>query len=1062
MNNEPTQEPNHHNNMNPDSQYDSEQTEFTQPHEAVSYDERVVSQPPLPPAPPPLSPAAMEEPTAKRSPYARPDSNAYQPPVQQHPPHQPPPSQPVAPSRRKRRSRRTGRRGFACGPSCLIGCLGLVGVTVIAILISTLLLYSTYRSRMNEVLAQFDDRLEAQNFETTFVYNRQGSEVMYQWVGEGRRERVSLDEIPDVVINATIAIEDDTFYDNIGVDVPSIIRASRDYIQHGGIVSGASTITQQLVRHVLFDEEYRYERTLQRKLDEALLSIMLTRQMSKDEILELYLNEINYGNRAYGIEAAAQVYFGKTARELELHEAALLASLPQAPGIWNPLNPDPEIRQLIINRQHLVLDLMADEGYITQQEANAAKQRTLIFAEQRPDFCPATGMPPVNEREPQLLAAHFEVFVQDQLTSLFVARYMNEGYVREDAEQLAEQVVSEGGLHVYTTLDLEMQRQASLAAETNVARLRDQHNLTNSAVVVINPPTGEVYAMVGSVNFCDPAIDGQVNVTLAQRQPGSTMKPFTYSAAMERGWTAATIIWDTNVSIEIPGSGVYTPENYDNRQHGPVHVRDALANSYNIPAIQTMRFIGVDGLLELMHRFGVNSLNRDPSEYGLSLTLGGGDVTLIELTNAYAVFARDGTYVPSTAIRCVIDSKDNILYEYENGCTRGNETSETRYGVASPKTVLDPRVAYVITDILSDNVARSPAMGSNSPLNTNFLTAVKTGTTNDFKDNWTVGYTPDLAIGVWSGNSNNDPMINISGLQGAAPIWRDTMHALYSFGIFPNVSFNQPPGLYREPQVCRVSSLRDPALDCGSFRSEWFFEGGVLVPNGQGQLVQPPLQQAQQQVSSEFGPRLEEVQPGIIRTYVRPLTPDQTNILVSQNPNSVPQKYCLVPIEVLSSVPDAQLQLFIDAPDDPESARGAYRYALSPNINYAILPQFACTPETIIGGSLPTDTGVPGDYEVNPTSSDPARTAAIFCKSDGSIDIWQVVNSQGVPAFTASPIDIAAIPSRPASNTLIKSDGQGDIGVRLYRLTSGQFQVNAPRGNDPNGYVFIWNGCGTP
>jgi membrane peptidoglycan carboxypeptidase len=936
-----------------------------------------------------------------------------------------------------------------------------VGVSVIAVLVSSLVLYSTYRNRLDNVLDQFDDRLDAQNFETTFVYNRQGSEVMYQWVGEGRRERVSLDEIPDVVINATIALEDDTFYDNIGVDVPSIIRASRDYVQHGGIVSGASTITQQLVRHVLFDEEYRYERTLQRKLDEALLAIMLTRKMSKDEILELYLNEINYGNRAYGIEAAAQVYFGKSARELELHEAALLAALPQAPGIWNPLNPDPEIRQLIVNRQYLVLDLMVDKGYITQQEATAAKQRTLIFAEQRPDICPATGMSPVNEREPGLLAAHFEVFVQDQLTALFVSRYEQEGYVREDAEQLAEQVISEGGLHVYTTLDLEMQRQASQAAETQVAALRNQYNLTNSAVVVINPPTGEVYAMVGSVNFCDPEIDGQVNVTLAQRQPGSTMKPFTYSSAMEHGWTASSIIWDTNVSIDIPGSGVYTPENYDNRQHGPVHVRDALANSYNIPAIQTMRFIGVDSLLELMHRFGVNSLNRDPSEYGLSLTLGGGDVTLIELTNAYAVFARNGTYVPTTGIRCVVDSDGNILYEYQDGCPRGNETGETRYAVAAPRTVLDSRVAYVINDILSDNVARSPAMGSNSPLNTNFTTAVKTGTTNDFRDNWTVGYTPDLAIGVWSGNSNNDPMNNISGLQGAAPIWRDTMHALYSFGIFPNSSFTQPSGLYRE-DVCRASSLRDPATSCGAFRSEWFFDGGVLIPNAQGQLVPPPLPPPAQQQSSEFGPQLEEVQPGIILTYVRPITPDQANILVAQNPGSVPQKYCLVPVEVLGSVPDAQQQLFIDAPDNPDSARGAYRYALSPNINYAILPQFPCTPETIVGGSLPTSAGIPGDYEVNPTSSDPARTAAIYCKPDGSIDVWQVVNSQGVPAFTATPIDIATVPSRPAANTLIKSDGQGDMGVRLYRLTSGQFQINAPRGSDPNGYVFIWNGCGTP
>lgn len=1045
MNNDPMQEPTHR-NTNADSNHDSEETEFTQPHEAISSDERQVSQPPLPPAPPPLAPMAMEEPTAKRSPYARPDSPSYQP-LQQPPPQQysqqGPPSQPQRSSRR-RRPRRTGRRGFTCGPSCLLGCLGVFITTAVLALISGGIVYSSYTSRLSELLDQFDDRWDEQSFGTTYVYNRQGSVEMYQWFNEGYREPISIDAMPDSVIYGTIALEDDTFYENPGIDVPSILRSARDYVRAGEVVSGASTITQQLVRRILFDEQYRYERTLQRKVDEALLAIMLNRRMTKDEILELYINTNNYGNLSYGIEAAAEVYFDKSASELELHEAALLVGIPQAPAILNPLDPNPDVQQLVINKQHLVLDLMVEEGYITQSEANAAKQRTFDFVE-RPDQCPDNGvLPPVNERDPELLASHFEVFVQNELVTIGIP----ENELRK-------------GVNVYTTLDLEMQRQASFAAETNVAALRNQHNLTNSAVVVINPPTGEVYAMVGSVNFCDPVIDGQVNVSLAQRQPGSTMKPFTYSSAMEHGWTAATIIWDTNVTLDIPGSVPYTPENYDNRQHGPVHVRDALANSYNIPAIQTMRFVGVESLIEIMHRFGVSSLNRDPSEYGLSLTLGGGEVTLLELTNAYGVFARGGTYVPTTAIRCVTDSDDNILYEYQDGCSGGNETGETRYAAAVPQTVLDPRIAYVITDILSDNVARSPAMGSNSPLNTNFTTAVKTGTTDDFRDNWTVGYTPDLAIGVWSGNSNNDAMINISGLQGAAPIWRDTMHAINSLLISPTLTFNQPPGLSR-PEICRVSSLRDPALDCSSFRSEWFFDGGVLVPNGQGQMVPRPLPPAQETPPSDYGPRLEEVQPGIILTYVRPITPDQANILVSQNPGSVPQKYCLVPIEVLTSVPDAQLQLFIDAPDDPESARGAYRYALSPNINYAILPQFPCTPETIVGGQLPTGAGIPGDYEVNPTSSDPARTAAIYCKPDGSIDVWQVVNSQGVPAFTASPIDIAAVPSRPLANTLIKSDSQGDLGVRLYRLTSGEFQINAPRGNNPNGYVFIWNGCGTP
>ncbi|PJF42112.1 MAG: hypothetical protein CUN55_10475 [Phototrophicales bacterium] len=940
--------------------------------------------------------------------------------------------------KRKRRQRKSMRRGCAISPSCLIGCFGVISVTIIAILFGGWLTYRSYTSNLNTLLDDFDVRIEERDFGTTFIYDRNGTELG-KFAEQGRRERVPIEEIPDVVIYATIALEDDSFYENSGVDFSSILRALRDNLLQGEIVSGASTITQQVVRNLLFDEQRRYEQSITRKIDEALLAITLTRRMSKDDILELYLNEINYGNGAYGIEAAAQVYFGKSARDLQLHEAALLVGIPQSPSLLDPLSSDPLKRQAILQRQQLVLDLMVEEGYITKEQAEFAKQQPLVFVQNEVRFDNAP---------------HFMFYSKDEVLAIFAERYEAQGYLPEDAEKLAQQLF-DSGLRVYTTLDLGMQRIAENAARTNVAQLRDRHDLTNASVVVIEPRTGKILAMVGSIDFNDESIDGQVNVSLAQRQPGSTMKIFTYSAAIERGWVPAQIIWDTNISIGIPGQPTYEPQNYDRREHGPVHLRDALANSYNIPAVQTLRFVGVQYLLDFMHRLGVKSLNRGAENYGLSLTLGGGEVTLLELTTAYGVYANMGQYVAPQAILCIVDDDDNsILYEYAGGCPEGIRTENTISVNPAPRTVLDPRVAFLMSDILSDNAARTPAMGANSPLNTgSLLTSVKTGTTNDFRDNWTVGYTSDIVVGVWSGNSDNRPMINISGLQGAAPIWRDTIQGIYNNYQLPPPQLVPPSGMY-QTRICNVRQLRDPATDCPAFRQEWFFETQVMIPDSNGNLLPAnlPINEAP---PSQYGPLLEEVQPGIIRTWVRPLTPDQVNFFLAAYPNSAPQKYCLVPQEILSSVPDSQLLLFAKPPEDPEDAKRAYQYALNPSINYAILPQFACTPETISGG-LPTSIGA-GDWEVNPTSQYPARTAAIYCKADGSIEVYEVINSVGQLAFVVTPADIAAVGFAPGENRLIRSGGQ--LNVRLYRLGTGEFQVNAPANGDPNGYVHIWGGC---
>lgn len=969
--------------------------------------------------------------TQPNTPYSQPPTQP--PPNQQQ--TQPPSRVPPQPARGRRKPRgprtRFGRLDRILGPKCLLGCLGIVGVFVCISLVTTFLLYASYSNRVQDGVDELEASLNAlddpgniENFETSYIYDRQGRQL-YEIFGEGRRRRVDLDEVPEVVIWATISTEDDNFYDNPGVDISSILRASRDYFLEGRVVSGASTITQQLVRNIVFDPEYRAEQSLRRKWDEALLALTLNQMLTKDEILELYLNQIYYGNLAYGIEAASQVYFGKPVGQLQLHEAALLAGLPASPVEYDPLNPDPIIQERVIERQHLVLDLMAQEGYITESEATLAKQQQLMYAS--PEI-------PLDK------APHFVVYSQDVAEDILVRL----GYSPE--------LLSNGGLKIYTSLDMEFQNIAENAARTHIADLRSRNNVSNSSVVVIHPPSGEVLAMVGSVNYDDPAIDGQVNVALAQRQPGSTMKPFTYAAAMEQGWSAGTIIWDTSVDIGIPGQSTYSPVNYDRRLHGPVRMRSALANSYNIPAVKTLRKVGVQYLIDLMHRFGVRSLNRGAENYGLSLTLGGGEVNLLEFTNAYATFARSGNFVETHAIICIIDKNDNILYQYENRCQNFGSyetTNRTFDDVAQNVPVLDPRIAFIISDILSDNGARTPAMGANSPLNTgNLLTSVKTGTTNDFRDNWTVGYTHDLAIGVWSGNSDNTPMVNISGLQGAAPIWRDTMLGIYDAYSFPPSTLPVPQGVTQQ-RICNITTLSDPATSCDNFQNEWYLDGPPLLPDGQGGLAYYDVGASQSRPQSQFGPQFVELEPGIYQTYVRPLTPDQANVLASQNPRLPPPKYCLVPQEILGEVSDAALQIFLDHPDLEDEARGAYNYAYSSND--PILPWGPCTPDTIVAGPPPTVSEVTG-YITSPAPGEtvsgnipimgvvqyPPGQEMTYYKVEvigGPFPVWTTLgNTHGNQVPTPGQLELFQATALPAGNYRLQLVIYGSLGEYKYEV----------------------------
>lgn len=769
-------------------------------------------------------------------------------------------------------------------------------------------------------------------FQSTFLYDRNGLEL-YEIFGEGRRTNVRLQDVPQALIHATIAIEDSSFYSNIGIDVGATLVALLKYVgaEPGEKTPGGSTITQQLVRNVLFDPAYRSERSTKRKIEEILLAIALTGRKSKDEILELYLNEIYYGNLAYGAQAAAHVFFGKDVGELTLGEAAMLAGLPQAPAELDPLNPDPTVQAAVEARWRWVLREMVEDEFITVEQQNQALREGLRFSS--PDV-------PLN-------APHFTVYARGQLE----ATMRELGYSPEE--------IARGGLRVYTTVDLRINELAQQVAREQVASLAG-NNISNAAVIVIKPLTGEILAMVGSIDYNNVAIDGHVNVTTAFRQPGSAIKPFTYSAAMENGMTPGDVIWDTRTSIGIAGQQPYVPRNYDGGFHGPMIMRYALANSYNIPAVQTLRMMGDGGvpyLLDLLARFGVDSMGTDASRYGLSLTLGGGEISPLELTRAYAVLANQGALVNTTAILCILDNDNNILYEYEGGCPAGgNITRNTHVRSGLGTQVLDPRIAFLISDILADNGARTPAMGAGSALHTpGIVTSVKTGTTNDVKDNWTVGFTRNVAIGVWVGNNNGDPMVNTSGLTGAAPIWNRVITAIYQdnhllseFAVDGQLQPDQrqPPSGMTLRQICNVRLLQDPATNCPGTVTEWFLDSPAGLPDGQGGLYYPAASNPQQQQPPASGSYVQEYSPGVFRTAVVVLAPEvanaiQFNVPAGQRPPPAP-RYCRVPVELMAS-PGVQEQLFIAPPPFPSDAAEAEEYAR--NHNLAFLPTIDCTPD---------------------------------------------------------------------------------------------------------------------
>ncbi|TVR19980.1 MAG: hypothetical protein EA396_11580 [Anaerolineaceae bacterium] len=800
--------------------------------------------------------------------------------------------------------------------------------------------------RIDQLLGERVAQLERyENFQSTFIYDRAGR-PLFEVFDEGRRTNVPLEDVPQHLIDATLAIEDDGFYSNIGVDIPATTVAFLAFVgaDSGEQTPGGSTITQQLVRNVLFEPAYRAERSPQRKIEEIALAIALTARRSKDDILEMYLNEIYYGNLAYGVQAASRIYFDKDVNDLTLAEAALLAGLPQAPAELDPFSTDPLVQEAVRRRWVRVLDEMVKDGFTTQAERDAAYAQGYAL---RPD-------PYIDLRAP-----HFTVYAQNELRGL-----MRElGYGEEE--------FARGGLKVFTTVDLELHEQTQRIAAQQINSMSAAQNMSNAAVLVLKPMTGEIMAMVGSIDYNNDAIDGRVNVTNRLRQPGSTVKPFTYSAALELGMTPGDVIWDTRVTISEAGQPPYIPRNYDGSVHGPMRMRYALANSYNIPAVQTVRYVGVDYFLHLMRRFGVQSLGLDASRFGISLTLGGGEMTLIELTRGFAVFANQGALVPTTSILCVLGPDNNIIYEYENGCPATyerrpvNRTAETVSRRGLGESVLDPRIAFLMTDMLSDNPSRTPAFGANSPLRMdNIPAAVKTGTTDQVRDNWTVGYTSNVAVGVWVGNNDGRPMQNTSGVAGAAPIWNQTMNAIYGndnfmrhFRVDGQLLPDRPappPGMSQR-QICDVRSLYDPATDCPRRITEWFLDSPAALPDGTGRLVAQSEPPRPADVVPQTGTYVQEVEPGVYRTVAMPLNPAIAQAITFQvAPGETappPPRYCRVPIEAIGMEGvNAQELLFIAPPLFPSDAAEAERFAQARGL--AFLPSIDCTLELLTGGGL--------------------------------------------------------------------------------------------------------------
>jgi len=652
---------------------------------------------------------------------------------------------------------------------------------------------------------------------STQILDRNGK-ILYEIYTDQKRTPIDIEILPEYVKQATISIEDQNFYQHHGLDIKGILRALFKTIT-GQRLEGGSTITQQLVKNALLEDN---SRTLSRKIKEAFLAIFTEIIYSKDEILGLYLNHIPYGGTSYGIQSASKTYFDKNAQDLTLSEATLLAGLPQAPTYLSPFGAHPELAK---QRQEQVLNRMQQDGYLDTEKIQPTLDEEIIYAS------PSAG----------ILAPHFSLMIKE----IMVERY-------------GEDTVNLGGLRVTTTLDLDTQ---TYAQEILTEQINDLSYLKvgNGAALVTQPKTGEILAMIGSKDYFDQDSDGQVNITTALRQPGSSIKPINYATGLLNGWTASTMYLDIPTCFSVTGQKEYCPKNYDNNFRGPVLMRDALANSYNIPAVKQLALNGVESMIATASAMGIQGWT-DPANYGLSLTLGGGEVTMLEMATAFGTFANSGITVPLTSILKVETYSGEILEEYKPekiadlvdtstqdwetfnqttdrllNCpqnTDSNQKNDSEEMSSNPylctRVSLPQEVAYIISDIISDNQARTPAFGAGSYLVVpNHTVSVKTGTTNDMRDNWTIGYTPDYLVTTWVGNNDNSPMSYVaSGITGASPIWNKIMR--YVLAGKKNHPLTRPQNIQQYTVCLSTGLIATQENQCAS-RSELFIKS-VLPP----------------------------------------------------------------------------------------------------------------------------------------------------------------------------------------------------------------------------------------
>ncbi|MBA3415254.1 MAG: transglycosylase domain-containing protein [Chloroflexia bacterium] len=649
--------------------------------------------------------------------------------------------------------------------------------------------------------------IAADTFQTTRILDRNGD--LLQEIPDpdyGWRTFAPLDRISQHLIDATVAAEDATFWSHPGIEPTAFGRIIAINLGGSGS-SGGSTITQQLVRALHSEQISAQDISVSRKWKEMLAAVGLEQKYSKTDIMTMYLNQIFYGNLSYGIEAAAQTYFHKHASELTLTEATMLAGIPQQPTGYNPSLYPEEAKQ----RQSYVLDQMVKLDYITRAEADAAYKE----------------MPFIHEgRQGGGLVLDHPHFVQ------YVRMYLDEMYPDRD--------FTKGGLNIYTTIDTRLQERAEQMVAEQVVQL-EGYGARNAAMTVVVPGSGEILAMVGSANFDDVSIEGMVNITTSAQQPGSAIKPLVYAAAFEQGWTPGTVVLDAPIRMETPGAidvvtgepmPFYEPQNYDRTFNGAVTVRRALANSLNIPAVKAAAYIGgARGVVDIARRMGLkHELSQPVDDYGLSIALGSGDIWPLELTNAYATFANNGKYVPVTPILKITDSEGRALYELDR-----------RKTLAEAEQAIRPEIAYQITSILTDSEARRLVFGPGNLFEQTQIelgrpTAAKSGTTNDFRDVWTMGYTSDVAIGVWVGNTRNDQLAEIDGIQAAGPIWSRMMDELHTNPEFARLllgpdgqpvpkEFPRPPGIV-DGTVCEVTGGKPIEASSGNRRELLIADGG--------------------------------------------------------------------------------------------------------------------------------------------------------------------------------------------------------------------------------------------